>query len=265
MEKELRTNQTLWNEWTDINSRSDMYNLKAFKEGANKLDTYIRGEVGDVTGKKLLHMQCHFGMDTLSWARLGAEVTGVDFSPRAIEVAESLSRELNIPARFICCNIYDLPANLEGQFDIVFASYGVINWLPDFPRWMEIAARYIKPGGFFYLAEGHPLTWVFDEYSDNWAMKYPYFQKEVLKCDVQGSYADTSAKVNTPACFQWQHTMGEIVTEVCRNGLRLEFLHESGKGFFPTMPDMKEGDDGFWHHPKGDDTLPIVFSLKAWK
>ncbi len=265
MENELRINQSLWNEWTDINARSKMYGLDAFKQGANKLDSLIRSEVGDVAGKSLLHLQCHFGMDTLSWARLGADVTGVDFSPKAIELANSLSRDLNIPSRFVCTNIYDLPDHLDGQFDIVFASYGVINWLPDFPRWMEIAAGYVKPGGFFYLAEGHPLMWIFDEDSQNWTLRYPYFQGDFMVCEEQGSYADRTADLQTTSCYQWQHTLGEVVTEVCRNGLRLEFLHEHGQGFFPIMPVMNEGEDGFWHHPDGDDRLPFIFSLKAWK
>lgn len=265
MEEEFKMNRSLWDEWTDINARSKMYGMEAFKQGENKLDALIRSEVGDVAGKTLLHLQCHFGMDTLSWARLGARVTGVDFSPRAIELATSLSRELEIPARFLCSNIYDLPEHLDEQFDIVFASYGVINWLPDFPRWMEIAARFVKPGGCFYLAEGHPIMWIFDEEAESWTLKYPYFQKEFMVCEEQGSYADRTAELQTTSCYQWQHTLGEIVTEVCRNDLRLEFLHEFGRGFFPIMPTMREEDDGFWHLPDGDDRLPLVFSIKAWK
>lgn len=265
MQKKLKQNQALWNEWVDINARSKMYNLQAFKNGTSALDPLIRGEVGDVAGKRLLHIQCHFGMDTLSWARLGAEVTGIDFSPRAIELADNLSRELNIPARFLCGNVYDLPDLLNGQFDIVFASYGVINWLPDFQRWMEIAAGYVKKGGFFYLAEGHPITWIFDENSEKWDIKYPYFQKELAEFIEQGSYADKTAELSHHTCFEWQHTLGEIVTEVSRQGLRIEFLHEFGHGFFPALPFMTEGKDGFWHHPGGDDRLPLVFSIKAWK
>lgn len=265
MDKELIENQKLWDEWTDINSRSKLYKLDAFKKGENKIDPVIRAEVGEVTGKKLLHMQCHFGMDTLSWARLGADVTGVDFSPKAIALAQSLGEELSIPGRFICCNIYDLPSNLNEQFDIVFASIGVLTWLPDFTRWMQIAEQYVKPGGFFYLLDGHPFTWIFDDESEKMTLRYPYFQSGATAWNEQGSYADRTAPLETTTCYQWQHTMGEIVTEVCRTGLRLEFLHEYGHSYFQAYPPMAEGEDGFWHHPEGDARLPMVFSLKAWK
>jgi len=265
MEKELSENQKLWNEWTGINSRSSLYGLDTFKKGANKLDAVIRTEVGEVKGKRLLHLQCHFGMDSLSWARLGADVTGVDFSPKAVELAQSLSSELKIPARFICCNIYDLPTLLDEQFDIVFASYGVLTWLPDLPAWMKIAAGYVKPGGFLYLSDGHPFTWIFDDDSKEMKLRYPYFQTGATSWQEQGSYADRSALLETTTCYQWQHTMGEIITEVCSSGLRLEFLHEFGHGYFQAYPTMQEGEDGFWHHPEGDSILPMVFSLKAWK
>jgi SAM-dependent methyltransferase len=265
MNNELTANQNLWNEWTDINARSKMYNLDGFKKGENKLDPTVQSEVGEVAGKRLLHLQCHFGLDTLSWARLGADVTGVDFSPKAIDLAVSLSHELNIPGRFICCNIYDLPAHLDGQFDIVFASYGVLTWLPDFPRWMQIASQYIKPGGFFYLADGHPFMWVFDEKSDSWNIRYPYFQQESMVVESERSYADPTAPVQTPTCYQWQHTLGEVITGVCQNGLSLEFLHEFGYSVFSAHPSMQEDDRGNWHNPDGDTSLPMLFSVKAWK
>jgi SAM-dependent methyltransferase len=265
MQNELLLNQDLWNEWTGINARSKMYDLDAFKKGKNKLDPTVLSEVGDVSGKRLLHLQCHFGMDTLSWAHLGADVIGVDFSPKAIDLANSLSHELNIPARFVCCNIYDLPSMLDGQFDIVYATYGVLAWLPDFPRWMQIASQYIKPGGFFYLADGHPFNWVFDEKSDTWNLRYPYFQQEPMVCEEDGSYADRTAVLQTRTCYQWQHTLGEVITNVCQNGLTLEFLHEFGFTNFSAHPSLQEDARGNWHHPDGDQTLPMLFSLKAWK
>jgi 2-polyprenyl-3-methyl-5-hydroxy-6-metoxy-1,4-benzoquinol methylase len=265
MDKELIENQKLWNEWTDINARSSLYRLDEFKKGENIIDRVIKEEIGYVSGKSLLHLQCHFGMDTLSWARLGADVTGVDFSPRAIELARSLGSDLDIPGQFICCNIYDLPENLDKQFDIVFASYGVLTWLPDLHQWMQNAANFVKPGGFLYLSDGHPFTWIFDDETPNMTLRYPYFQKGVTAWQEKGSYADRSADLQTTTCYQWQHTLGEIVTEVCRSGLRLEYLHEFGHGYFQAYPPMLEGEDGFWHHPEGDGILPMVFSLKAWK
>jgi 2-polyprenyl-3-methyl-5-hydroxy-6-metoxy-1,4-benzoquinol methylase len=265
MKNELKVNQNLWNEWVDINARSKMYDLDAFKKGKNKLDPVVLSEVGSVSGKRLLHLQCHFGMDTLSWARLGADVTGVDFSPKAIDLADSLSCELNIPGRFICCDIYDLPSVLTGQFDIVFATYGVLTWLPDLSRWMAIASQYVKPGGFFYLADGHPFTWIFDEKMETWDIKYPYFQQEPMVCEEEGSYADRTAALQSHTCYQWQHTMGEIITNICENGLSLEFLHEFGHACWSAHPCMREDAQGTWHFPDGDTTLPMMFSLKATK
>ena len=128
-------NQLLWNELTEINSKSRMYSLEEFIRGGISLDRIVREELGAVEGKSLLHLQCHFGMDTLSWARLGADVTGVDFSPKAISLAKEISRKIGIDARFICSNIYDLPDKLQDQFDVVFTSYGVLCWLNDLKKW----------------------------------------------------------------------------------------------------------------------------------
>ncbi|MCZ7544594.1 MAG: class I SAM-dependent methyltransferase [Anaerolineae bacterium] len=153
----MESNRALWDEWTGIHAKSAFYDLEGFKAGRLSLDRVAREGLGDVTGKRLLHLQCHFGMDTLSWARLGAEVTGVDFSEKAIALARALSAELSIPARFVCANIYDLPAALDGAFDIVFTSGGVLYWLPDLVRWAEIVAHYLRPGGTFFLADSHPL------------------------------------------------------------------------------------------------------------
>jgi SAM-dependent methyltransferase len=265
MDKEMELNQALWDEWTGVNASSAMYRLDAFRQGENVLDSLVLKEMGNVAGKSLLHLQCHFGMDTLSWARLGASVTGVDFSSKAISLAKNLSRDLQIPARFIQCNIYDLPSHLEDQFDIVFASYGVLTWLPDLSRWMQIAASYVKPGGFLYLLDGHPITWIFDEKSDNWELCYPYFQQEAMICEEEGSYADRTASIQSHTCYQWQHTLGEIVTSACNNGLRIEYLHEFGYSEFQAHPSLIQQENGTWHHPDGDTRIPMLFSLKAWK
>ena len=158
MDERLKANLDAWNLMTGIHAASREYRLAEFKAGENVLKPIELREVGDVRGKSLLHMQCHFGLDTMSWARMGANVTGVDFSDQAIALARSISDELKIPARFIQSNIYDAPDVLHEQFDIVFTSYGALCWLPDIKRWAEIAASFVKPGGFFYIAEFHPLT-----------------------------------------------------------------------------------------------------------
>src|SRR5437763_6069989 len=159
MDRTLRENQALWDAWTRIHVPSPFYDVASFRDGTRpiRLSEYERDEVGPVDEKSLLHLQCHFGHDTLSWARLGATVTGVDFSERAIELARSLSKDLDIPARFVLSDLYGLPDALHDTFDVVFTSYGVLNWLPDIPRWGQVAAHFLKPGGTFYVVEGHPF------------------------------------------------------------------------------------------------------------
>ena len=162
-----------------IHERSDFYDVAGFKAGKSTLMPVEVEEVGDVAGKSLLHLQCHFGLDTMSWARLGAKATGVDFSEPAIALARSLSDELAIDVRFVHSNVYDLPENLEGRFDIVFTSYGAVNWLPDLAGWARVVSHFLKPGGTFYVIDGHPFTWgLDDENPDDIIIRYPYFRSD---------------------------------------------------------------------------------------
>src|SRR5947209_740824 len=165
MDEYMATNRKLWDAWTKIHLDSEFYDVASFRNGERpiRIRDYEREEIGEVAGRSLLHLQCHFGLDTLSWARLGAEVTGADFSGRAIELARSLAGELGLPARFVHSDVYSLPANLQGEFDIVFTSYGVLYWLPDLSRWAEVVAHFLKPGGVFYVVEYHPFSQVFDD------------------------------------------------------------------------------------------------------
>jgi SAM-dependent methyltransferase len=201
------SNKTLWDKYTEIHSSTDCYRLKEFLAGENKLNALEIEEVGPVAGKSLLHLQCHFGMDTLSWARLGASVTGMDFSDKAIDLAASLARELDLPARFICSDLYDLPDHLPEQFDIVFTSYGILTWLPDIPRWARIAASYVKPGGTFYLVEFHPFAQVFDEAARGLVLKYPYFDRSMQVSTCDASYADSETKFDPIPVCEWSHPL----------------------------------------------------------
>ena len=161
MDARLAVNRQNWNERVPVHAASDFYGVDRFKAGAISLNDVEREEVGPVAGKSLLHLQCHFGMDTMSWSRLGARATGVDFSNAAIELARGLNAELGLDTRFICSNVYDLPEALDEQFDVVYTASGVLVWLPDLTAWAEVAARFLKPGGTFYLFEGHPLCHIF--------------------------------------------------------------------------------------------------------
>jgi SAM-dependent methyltransferase len=269
MDEHFQANLALWNEWTGIHAASKFYDLPGFKAGHNTLADFELAEVGPVQGKTLLHLQCHFGMTTLSWARLGAQATGMDFSDQAIALARTLSQELKLPAEFICCNLYDLPQHLTGQFDVVYTSFGVLTWLPDLPRWAQIVAQYLKPGGVFYLAETHPLAMIFDDNEGvtDFRLGYSYFYSpEPLVCEVQGSYADRTAQVKQRVTYEWTHSLSDILNALLAASLRLEFLHEWPFALYEVLPDrMVCGDDGFWRLKEHPDWLPLTFSLRATK
>lgn len=257
-------NQQNWNERTAIHARSQSYDLDGFRAGRNALRPIERNEVGEVAGMSLLHLQCHLGTDTLSWAQLGARVTGVDFSDAALEVACGLRDDLGLEARFMPANIYDLPERLNEQFDIVFTSYGVLCWLHDLPRWAQIAASFVKPGGIFYMVEFHPLAISVCEtgmVDGAFRMTYPYFpQEEPLYYGPGPSYTDGDASTQS-GHYEWPYSIGQVVTALCDAGLHIEFLHEHPCCCFPLMPDMHRDEDGLWWRATND--LPLLFSVRG--
>lgn len=267
MDEYRRANRELWDEWAHVNARSGLYRLDEFKAGQNKLNALERDEMGDVNGLSLLHLMCHFGMDTLSWARLGAEVTGIDFSPAAIRLARELSEETGIPGRFLCSELYELPDHLDEQFDRVFSSYGVLSWLPDLEAWARIVARYLRPGGVFYLAEFHPAAMVFDDTVERaeWRVAYDYFTPGAVRFDIKGSYADPDAEVRATHSFEWFYPLGKVISALLAAGLRLEFLHEHPFTVYRQFPFVEEGEDGLWRLPAEMPRVPLMFSLRAVK
>ena len=271
MDEALRSNRELWNAWTKIHVESAFYDVESFRNGERpiRVADYEREEVGSVEGRTLLHLQSHFGLDTLSWARLGATVTGVDFSDDAIDAARDLATELGIPATFIRSDLYGLPEELDQQFDIVYTSCGVLGWLPDIARWGRVAAHFIRPGGFLYLTEIHPVANVFENEGvepGELRLEYPYWSHlEPLRFEVKGSYADRDAPTEGLVEYGWDHSLGEIVTALADAGLRLEFLHEFDFVRWP-IDFLVEGTDGRFRMPVGSKgQLPLFFSLKATK
>lgn len=258
-------NRRYWEDVVAVHAGSRFYDVPGFIAGDNRLDELERGEVGDVNGKSLLHLQCHFGLDTLSWARLGARVTGVDYAQEAVETARSLARECGLEARFIHSNLYDLPQNLEGQFDIVFTSYGVLCWLPDLREWARIAASYVKPGGFFYIAEFHPFAYVFDDETDHLAYRYPYFATQPLRWEAAGTYTGAEDKLATHEDWEWTYRLGDVVTALTDAGLRLEFLHEHPFTVYEQFPFLEKTGHMRWGFPDGAQPIPLMFSIKAGK
>ena len=262
----IRSNQKLWDRWTELHEKSEMYDVAGFKADGSRLGSIEREELGDVEGKTFLHLQCHFGLDTLSWAGLGAVVTGVDFSEKAVTLARSLSLKLGIDATFVQSDIYDLPDNLSGQFDIVFTSHGVLWWLPDIERWAKIVSHFLKSGGTFLVVDGHPLASVFDnDHPGELKVKYPYFPtSEPLRFEVQGSYAAADPDYKG-AEYGWTHSMSEYVTSLIDAGLQIESLGEFPFQSWRMFPFMEKGGDGLWRFPGGMPEIPLMFSLKAKK
>lgn len=264
MDEYLQSNQHLWNEWTTLHEQSPLYKVEEFKAGASTLRPIERAELTDVAGKTLLHLQCHFGLDTLSWAREGAIVTGVDLSDRSIELARALSAELSLPATFVCANLLDLPNALAGQYDIVFTSYGVLNWMRDLNSWAGVVAHFLQPGGIFYIVEFHPFSRVFDSDSPDLTVANAYFfSEEPFRFEMQGSYAaEGSAPVHG---YNWNHSLGEVVNALSGAGLRIEFLNEFPFTLRERIAGMVQGEDGLWRLTRQHGMVPLLFSLQARK
>lgn len=159
----VEINRQSWNNMTEIHLKSDFYDLDGFLKGNSSLNDIELNLLGDIKGKTILHLQCHFGQDSVSLSRLGAEVTGVDLSDVAIKNAKKIAKDTHSKATFICCDVYDLPNHLDEQFDFVFTSYGTIGWLPDLNKWAKIISKFLKPNGKFVFVEFHPVVWMFDD------------------------------------------------------------------------------------------------------
>ena len=269
-EEFIEANRRHWDELVPIHVGSEFYRVKEFRDGASKLGPVERDELAPhVRGKTLLHLQCHFGLDTLSWAREGAIVTGVDFSPLSIEAARALAQETGIDSRFVLSDVYSLPDQLDGQFDIVFTSYGALCWLPDLRRWADVVAHFLKPGGTFYAVEFHPMLGIFEwgPELEELSVRYPYFNQpdDPIRDDEPGSYADRSAQVENATTYSWPHPLSEVVTSLVEAGLRIEFLHE-----FPFSPEkhfawMERGDNRMWRPTRYERSIPMLYSVKAGK
>lgn len=253
-------NRALWNTWTQLHIDSDFYDVNSFRTGQTTLKQVEREALGDVHGKTLLHLQCHFGLDTLSWAREGAIVTGVDFSEDAIATAQKLSKELAIPATFVASNVYDLPDALDATFDIVFTSYGVLPWLPDLTRWAQVVAHFLKPEGTFYIVEFHPFLETLDEEGKHFA--YPYFgTRQPLRFVEAGSYASDSDVVGTS--YEWTHPLGEVVTALLDAGLTLDYLREFPFSTYAYPPYLVPIAPDRYGWPDDHPTLPLMYAIKA--
>jgi len=255
-------NKNLWNNKTDVHINSEFYDNNSFIAGRNSLNSIELDLLGDIKGKSILHLQCHFGQDTISLNRLGAEVTGIDLSDKAIERAKELAIKTNSEAKFICCDIYDLPNHLDKKFDLVFTSYGTIGWLPDLDKWAKIVYRYLKPNGKFVFAEFHPVVWMFD--ANFKKIEYNYFNDGPIVETEEGTYADQDAPL-VQESVGWNHSISEVINSLLQNGLEIISMNEFDYSPYNCFNETVEYEPQKFRIKHLDNKIPMVYSLIAKK
>ncbi len=254
------SNRWLWDEKVAVHLKSDFYENEAFMQGKNVLCEIDFEALKDLApGRKMLHLQCHFGQDSLCWQRLGARVTGIDFSEKAIKTAKKLNRALGQKAHFVHSSVYDLPENLNGKFDIVYTSWGTISWLPDLERWAQVVRHFLKKGGTFYIADFHPAFYMYD-----WATKklaFDYFNQQIVE-DITGTYAEKRSKIGGKE-ISWTHSLSETMGALMRQGLVLQEFREFDWSPYDCFPDLVEREPGrfVWSETQHV-RMPYAFSLK---
>lgn len=258
----LDINRRLWNKRVHAHISSGFYDVPDFLAGKSSLRSIELDLLGDISDKSVLHLQCHFGQDSLSLVRMGASVTGVDLSDEAIGQANILAEKAGLSARFICTDIYALPDHLDEQFDVVFTSYGTIGWLPDMKRWADVVARYLKPGGAFVFAEFHPVVWMFD--NDLEYIRYAYFNREPIIETEQGTYADKDAAIGLRS-VGWNHSLAEVLQSLLETGLALSDFKEFDYSPYNIFPGMTEVETGKFQIEKLKGKLPLVYALRMTK
>lgn len=258
----IEINKETWNVKTDIHVGSDFYDMASFLAGKTSLNDIELNLLGNIKGKRILHLQCHFGQDTISLERLGASVIGVDLSDKAIDKANEIANQVNSKATFICCNIYDLPNYLNEQFDIVYTSYGTISWLPDMDKWANIVSHFLKPNGKFVFVEFHPVVWMFDDAFKK--VGYDYFNSGALLETTSGTYADKSAPIMQTS-VNWNHSISEVVTAILKNNLTLNVLEEYDYSPYNCFDNTIEFEHKKYRIKHIEKKIPMVYALVATK
>ncbi|MGE0210614.1 MAG: class I SAM-dependent methyltransferase [Parvibaculaceae bacterium] len=272
MEQEhFEVNRRSWDERVAIHRRdaTGFYKVEAVLSGADKLYPIEAGEIGDIRGLRIAHLQCHFGLDSLCLARRGAQVTGLDFSSEAVAEARRLAKATGLAATFVQGNVYDARALLDGDFDLVYVTWGAINWLPDIRRWGGVVASLLKSGGVLYLAESHPSTLCLDEV-DGVIRAAPRYRwraapNDPIREEVPTTYNGDPTVLANKETREWIHPLSEILGGLMAAGMRLDWLHEFDALPWPLFPMMVEGEDRLYRMPAGAPELPLAFSLRMTK
>lgn len=262
MENYIDKNRNSWNKRAELHLNSAFYDVENFLKGKSSLNSIELELLDDIRGKSILHLQCHFGQDSISLSRMEAKVTGVDLSDKAIEIAQELTQNDNSTAKFICCDIYDLPNHLDEKFDIVFTSYGTIGWLPDLDKWAKIVSHFLKPNGQFVFVEFHPFVWMFDD--DFNTVAYNYFKDQPIVEVKDSSYTDGkfTKKIED---VSWNHSLSEVVNSLIKNGLSINSLEEFDYSPYDIFVDSVEEESGKFRIKKFGNKIPLVYSLTAIK
>ena len=255
-------NKQTWNNKVDIHVASDFYNVSDFLSGKNSVPKIDLELLGEIKGKSILHLQCHFGQDTLSLARLGAKCTGVDLSDKAIEKAQQLNEELNLDAKFICCDVYESPNHLDEKFDIIYTSYGTIGWLPDLDEWAKVISHFLKPNGKLVFVEFHPVVWMFDD--DFTKIKYHYHNEKPILEEHIGTYADQNADIRTDY-IGWNHSLSEVFQSLINNGLQIEHFEEYDYSNYNCFNETIEFETNKFRIKHLENKIPMMYSLTAIK
>ena len=253
-------NRESWNNRTEIHLKSAFYDLDGFLKGNSSLNDIELSLLGDIKGKTVLHLQCHFGQDTISLSRLGAKVTGVDLSDIAIEKAKQIAKDTESNATFICCDIYDLPNHLNEKFDIVFTSYGTIGWIPDLDKWAKIASDFLRPNGQFVFVEFHPVVWMFDD--DFEALAYRYFNSGAIVETEIGTYADKNADIKQ-SYVMWNHSISEVINNLIKHGLEIKSFDEFDYSPYNCFNKTIEFEPKKFRIKHLADKIPMVYAINA--
>jgi SAM-dependent methyltransferase len=261
-ENYIAINKQSWNNRTESHLKSEFYDLDGFLKGNTSLNTIELELLGDVKGKSILHLQCHFGQDSISLSRLGAHVTGVDLSDKAIENAKRISTETKTDTTFMCCDVYDLPNQLDKRFDIVYTTYGTITWLPDLEKWASVISAFLKPGGKFIFVEFHPVVWMFDD--DFEKVGYNYFNTGAIIENESGTYADRDTAIQHQSVC-WNHSISEVVNSLIKTGLEINSLSEFDYSPYNVFRNTEEIEEKKFRIKHLDNKIPMIYSIVATK
>ena len=258
----ININRELWNQRTEIHFNSDFYNVTEFLNGKSSLNPVEIELLGDVTNKSILHLQCHFGLDSISLSKIGAHVTGVDFSNKAIIKAKSLAKTLGTNTQFVESDIYNVPNILNQQFDIVFTSYGTVGWLPNMSKWANVIHHFLKPGGTFIMVEFHPVVWMFS--NDFKHIEFNYMDFNPIIEEEEGTYADKKAPLKTKS-VSWNHGLATVIDALIKSGLTITQFNEYNYSPYNCFENTLEVEKGKFQIKGLENKIPMLYALTAVK